>query len=604
MNNLHRMRTVLADSRIGMTCLVTLGLSAGSFAQDGEDRKPLFGETHMHTAYSFDAYLFNTRATPDDAYNFAKGKPLKHPLGKTHQLKRPLDFMAVTDHGFFMGSMKKMSDESHRLSKHPLAKVVNSPDAAVRASAFGAIIRGRIDGEPVNIASLVDRGVQEEAWDIVIAAANRHNDPGTFTTLIGYEWTSGTDGINLHRNVIFKGDSAPLPFTRIHSQAPEDLWNWMDSIRAEGHEALAIPHNSNKSDGIMFERETTKDTPFTEEYASQRNRNEPLVEVTQVKGTSETHPMLSPNDEFADFEIDGMRVASSIKVTKFAGGYVRDAYRTGLEFQDTDGFNPYRFGLIGASDSHTGIVPVNEWDYSGKIGNGDGSPEVRLNMPRMRMDFGASGLAGVWAEANTRESIYDALRRKETWGTSGPRIIVRFFGGFDMNDVTPGGEDWAVAAYANGVSMGGELKAATANGSPTFAVWAIKDPESAHLDRIQIVKGWSEGGKSQEKVYDAVWSGDREPDSATGKLPAVGNTVDLETATYTNSIGAVELMGLWTDPDFDADLNAFYYVRVLEIPTPRWNVYDEVELGKAFPSDLARTIQERAFTSPIWYDHH
>jgi len=595
---------MVINSKSVLACLLSLGLCAGSFAQDGADRKPLFGETHIHTAYSFDAYLFNTRATPDDAYNFAKGKPLKHPLGKTYQLKRPLDFMAVTDHGFFMGSMMKMSDESHRLSKHPLAKIVNDPDPKVRTSAFGAVISGNLDGKPINIAALVDRGVQQDTWERVVASANRHNDPGRFTAFIGYEWTSGTNGVNLHRNVIFKGDSAPLPFTRIDSQDPEDLWTWMDEIRAEGYEALAIPHNSNKSDGFMFERETSKDTPFTKEYADQRNRNEPLVEVTQVKGTSETHPILSPNDEFAGFEIDGMRVASSIKITKFAGGYVRDAYRTGLEFQDTNGFNPYRFGLIGSSDSHTGIVPVNEYDYSGKLGTGDGSPEVRINMPRTRMDFGASGLAGVWAEENTRESIYDALRRKETWGTSGPRITVRFFGGFHMKDVTPGGEDWVRAGYSNGVSMGGELKAAAANGAPTFAVWAIKDPESAHLDRIQIVKGWSEGGTSQEKVYDVVWSDGRVKDPATGKLPAVGNTVDLKTATYTNTIGAVELMGLWTDPDFDADLNAFYYVRVLEIPTPRWNLYDEVELGKPFPSDLARTIQERAFTSPIWYDHH
>ena len=591
-------------SKTIMAGLVALVLSAGSFAQDEAIRKPLFGETHIHTAYSFDAYLFNTRATPDDAYKFGKGEPLQHPLGQTHQLKRPLDFMAVTDHGFFMGSMMKMTDSSHRLSKHPLAKIVTDPDPGVRSTAFQAVVTGQIDGKPVNLPGLVDRGVQKETWERVIESANRHNDPGTFTTFIGYEWTSTDNGQNMHRNVIFKGDTAPLPFTRIDSQKPEDLWAWMDDIRADGVELLAIPHNSNKSDGRMFERETSDDTPFTKEYAAQRNRNEPLVEVTQVKGTSETHPMLSPNDEFADFEIDPMRVASPIVVTKFAGGYVRDAYRTGLEFQDTEGFNPYRFGLIGASDSHTGIVPVNEDDYSGKVGNADGTPEARINMRRDLMDFGASGLAGVWAGENTRNSIYEAMRRKETWGTSGPRIKVRFFGGFDMSNVTPGEDDWVEAAYANSVSMGGELKAADANGAPTFAVWAIKDVESANLDRIQIVKGWSENGESQEQVYDAIWSNGRMKDPATGKLPAVGNTVDLKTATYTNSIGAVELMGLWTDPDFNAKQNAFYYVRVLEIPTPRWNLYDEVELGKPFPEDLDRVIQERAYTSPIWYDHH
>ena len=484
-------------------CAIALFCAISPVAMAQADRQPFFGETHIHTAYSFDAYLFNTRATPDDAYNFAKGKPLKHPLGPTHQLKRPLDFMAVTDHGFFMGSMMKMTDSSHRLSKHPLARIVNDPDPNVRSTAFQAVVTGQLDGKPVNVPGLVDLGVQKESWERMIESANRHYDPGTFTTFIGYESTSTDNGMNMHRNVIFKGDTAPLPFTRIDSVDPEDLWAWMDEIRAEGHEALAIPHNSNKSDGRMFERETSQDTPLTKEYADQRNRNEPLVEVTQVKGTSETHPTLSPNDEFADFELDEMRVASPIKITTFAGGYVRDAYRTGLEFQDTEGFNPYRFGLIGASDSHTGIVPVNEDDYSGKVGNADGTPEVRITMRRDLMDFGASGLAGVWAEENTRESIYEAMRRKETWATTGPRIKVRFFGGFDMSTVAPGEEDWVNAAYSAGVSMGGALKGTNTADSPTFVVWALKDPDGANLDRIQIVKGWSENGESHENVYDA-----------------------------------------------------------------------------------------------------
>ncbi len=443
---------------------------------------------------------------------------------------------------------------------------------------------------------LRDPEIQQETWDRTIAAANRHNEPGKFTALIGYEYTVN----NLHRNVIFKGDSAPVPFTRLDSQNPEDLWTWMDKIRAEGHEVLAIPHNSNRSNGLMFERETSSDTPLTEDYAAQRNRNEPLVEVTQVKGTSETHPILSPNDEFADFELFE-RDHRDAAVTKQAGGYVRDAYRTGLELQDSNGFNPYRFGLIGSSDSHTGIVPINENDYSGKLGTLDGSPERRLVGRAAAQQFSASGLAGVWAAENTREGVFEAMRRKETWATSGPRIVVRFFGGFDMKGVTPGDDDWVEAAYSRGVSMGGELKATDADGAPTFAVWALKDPESAHLDRIQIVKAWSRDGKSQEKVYDAVWSAGRIKDPATGKLPAVGNTVDPQTATYTNTIGAAELMGLWTDPEFEADQNAIYYVRVLEIPTPRWNLYDEVELGRPFPAELDRTIQERAFTSPIWY---
>ena len=585
-----------------ITFSVFLGLATGSFAQDEAERKPLFGETHIHTAYSLDAYMFSTRATPDDAYEFAKGKPLRHPLGETYQLKRPLDFMAVTDHGFYMGSMMKMNDPSHRLSKHPLAELVNDPNPAVRASAFLAMRSGKANGKSFDRASLSDAAVQQETWEKVIESANRHYDPGTFTTFIGYEYSSNVRNRTLHRNVLFRGDTAPLPFTRLDSLNPEDLWDWMDKIRVEGHEALAIPHNSNKADGMTFERETFDDESLTKAYADQRMRNEPLVEVTQVKGTSETHPMLSPNDEFADFELVETLASTGIKGKNVAGSYARDAYRTGLEFQDAEGFNPYRFGLIGASDSHTGIVPVNEYDYSGKIGAVDGSPKARLNGRPDQKDFGASGLAGVWAEENTRESIYEAMRRKETWATTGPRIKVRFFGGFNMNDATPGNEDWVEAAYANGVSMGGALKAADANGSPTFAVWAIKDPESGNLDRVQIVKGWSENGESQEKVYNVLWSGDRAIDPATGKLPTIGNTVDLKTATYTNKIGAVELMGTWTDPDFNAEQNAFYYVRVLEIPTPRWNLYDEVKLGQSFPDDLPKTIQERAYTSPIWYD--
>jgi hypothetical protein len=592
---MKKMKTMLA-------CFLSLCVSSFSSAQNEVDRKPLFGELHIHTQYSFDAYAFNTRATPDDAYNFAKGKPLKHPLGKTYQLKRPLDFMAVTDHGVFMGVIPKMADPNHPLSKHPVAEKINDPNPSVRSSAFSEIVA--IARANDRQGPMYDPSILRDTWDEMIASANRHYDPGTFTTFIGYEWSTSDKGMNMHRNVIFKGDSAPVPFTRVDSTKPEDLWSWLDSIRVKGYEAFAIPHNSNKSDGRMFERETSWDTPFSRAYADQRNRNEPLVEVTQVKGTSETHPELSPNDEFADFEIDGQRVASPVRITNFKGGYVRDAYRAGLEFQDKKGFNPYRFGLMGSTDSHTGITPLFEKDYSGKLGTLDGSAEVRQAGPRSRMEYSASGLACVWAEENTRDSVYNALRRKETWATSGPRIVTRFFGGFNMDKVTPGTDGWVTEAYKSGVSMGGELKAENAAGAPTFVVWAIKDAENANLDRIQIVKGWSQDGKSQEQVYDVVWSGNRKINSSTGKLPAVGNTVDLKTATYSNSIGAVELMGRWTDPDFKREQNAFYYVRVLEIPTPRWNLYDEIELGKPYPPGVPRTIQERAYTSPIWYDHH
>jgi hypothetical protein len=588
--------------RVAMAVAVMMGLSNVSTAQS--DTKALFGELHMHTAWSFDAYLFNTRATPDDAYNFAKGKPLKHPLGQTYQLTRPLDFMAVTDHGMFLGAFAKMADPNHPLSKLPIAEKVNSPDPNVMASAFGDIIGGRNPGQAAKLAS---REVLTETWDEIVASANRHNDPGTFTALIGYEWTSTPNGQNLHRNVIFRGNDAPPPFTRIQSDVPEDLWAWMDGIRKEGHTVLAIPHNSNLSDGRMFERETSRDTPFTQEYADTRNRNEPLVEVTQVKGTSEAHPALSPNDEFADFEIMEMYVATPVPVTKFAGSYVREAYKTGLEFQEKEGFNPYRFGLVAASDSHTGIVPVDEGNFSGKVGSRDGSAKNRIQTPAGRTRFkffGASGLAAVWAPENTREGVYDALERKETWGTSGPRIKVRFFGGYDMGNVDPTKDGWIDAAYAGGIPMGGSLQAKRNGDAPTFAVWAMKDAESANLDRIQIVKGWNEDGKSKEQVHDVAWAGKRKMDPKTGKVPAIKNTVNLETLEYENSVGSVELMGTWKDPNFNPNQNAFYYVRVLEIPTPRWSMFDAKELGIPNPENTAKTIQERAYTSPIWYDHH
>ncbi len=602
---MNRFRWTLAAA-----VMIGVGFGGSEAAGEGEDREALFGELHIHTGWSFDAYTFGVRATPDDAYEFARGKPLKHPLGKTYQLSRPLDFMGVTDHAMFMGAFAAMSDKSNPLSNHPYAARVNDPDPAVAISVFRDLIQARRSGEGLeNVLPLLNPQLLKDTWARTIDAANRHNDPGVFTTLIGYEWTSTPDGQNLHRNVFFKGDTAPTPFTQVQSPDPEKLWNWMDTVRAQGHEVLAIPHNSNLSDGRMFRRETEQGAPFTKEYADQRNRNEPLVEVTQVKGTSETHPLLSPNDEFADFELVEQRVASNIQITSFKGSYVRDAYRMGLEFQDTEQFNPYRFGLVGASDSHTGIVPVEESNYSGKVGTADGSPERRIATEHTMNDlskFSASGLTGVWADENTRAGVYEAMERKETWGTSGPRIRVRFFGGFGMGGVTPGSEGWVEAAYAGGVTMGGSLTAkdSSPDDALTFAVWAIKDPEGANLDRIQIVKVWSQDGESHEQVYDAVWSDDRKVDPETGRLEAVGNTVNLETLAYENSIGSVQLQAKWTDPDFERHQNATYYARVIEIPTPRWSMFDAKELGIESPARLHKTIQERAYTSPIFYDHH
>lgn len=565
-------------------------------------RQAFFGELHMHTALSLDAYLFGVRATPDDAYEFAKGRPLQHPLGQVYRISRPLDFMAVTDHAVYMGSLARMTDKDHPISSHALADRINDPDPAVRRQAYEDFIAAGRAGTPVQGLGYED--VYRDAWEQTIAAANRHYEPGRFTTFIGYEWSGTPQGRNLHRNVIFLGDSAPLPFSRLDSLKPEDLWAWMDEIRKQGHEALAIPHNANLSDGLMFALEDSWQNPLTADYAAMRNRNEPLVEVTQVKGTSETHPALSPNDEFANFELVEQLAGQSTPVTRFAGGYVRDAYASGLALDEMQGFNPFRFGLIGSTDSHTGIVTTEEDAYSGKIGAFDGLPSQRLDRSSFDMDvakFSASGLAGVWAEENTRESIYDALRRKETWSTTGPRIRVRFFGGVGLDDIDFEQREWADKAYRLAVPMGGDIVRCRDKSPPTFIAWALKDPDGANLDRIQIVKIWSESGEQQERVYDVAWSGDRSIDPSTGNLEAVGDTVDRETLWYENSIGSPELLARWTDPDFDPDQNAAYYVRVLEIPTPRWSLFDARALGIPNRPDLPETIQERAFTSPIWY---
>jgi len=580
-----------------LAAIMIAALSAPAIAEPGPDRKALFGELHMHTWWSFDAFSMSTRLTPDDAYEFAKGMPKKHPNGQTYQISRPLDFMAVTDHSESLGISARMADPEHPMSKLPIARRIINGDRKALEEVRNAYRRGR----PVE--GIDDPESRREVWDLVIASANRHYDPGTFTALIAYEWTSTPNGQNLHRNVIFKGNTAPTPFSAVDSSKPEDLWAWMDRIREKGHNVLAIPHNMNASDGIGFDRVNSMGNPLTPEYAATRNRNEPLVEVTQIKGTSETHPALSPNDEFADFELYELYVARNTPITNFKGSYVRYAYRTGLEIQDMQGFNPYRFGLVGATDSHTGISPIEENNYSGMTTSVAPPKQGRLGSARGRI-VGSSGLAGVWTEENTRESIFETLRRKETWGTTGPRIQVRVFGGFDMAGVKPGEPGWIDAAYEKGVPMGGELKAADATFAPTFALWAIKDPDSANLDRIQIVKVWSSGGVSHEQVYDAVWSGDRSINSETGKLAPVGNTVNLETLEYSNSIGAVELKGTWTDPKFRADHNAAYYVRVLEIPTPRWSMFNAKLAGIPHPPEVPKTIQERAYTSPIRYDHH
>jgi hypothetical protein len=475
------------------------------------------------------------------------------------------------------------------------------------------------------IKELTDPAVAGSVWKENNAIADRFNKPGKFTAFCSYEWTSTPDSRNMHRNVFFKEcrKVPELPFSSIDSSAPEDLWDWMDGQRKAGNELLAISHNANLSDGIMFPMEVDfKGRPIDRAWAESRMRNERLTEIKQIKGASETHPTLSPNDEFANFEILTYLLGDpSGRFPKVAGSYVRDALKTGVAMQDARGFNPYKTGVVGGSDSHNSGVPYRQENFFGGHARADGAEkermaghlfaglDVRLENP--------AGLTGVWAEENTRASLFDAMQRKETFATSGPRIQVRFFGSWDYAldakaeqrrefwHVVPDwlkDRQWVKTAYAQGVPMGGDLPPlAAGKKAPSFAVWAVKDPTSGNLDRIQIVKGWSKDGQSFEKVFDVVWAGNRVPDEQTGKVPAIGSTVDISKATYKNTIGAVELKAVWSDPEFDPSFNAFYYARVLEIPTPRWTTIQAKNLGISPPEVVAATIQERAWSSPVWY---
>jgi len=569
--------------------------------------KLLFGDLHMHTAWSFDAFAFKTTATPDDAYAFAQGAPLRHPSGGVYQLDRPLDFLAVTDHAEFMGVMSAMQDPKNPLHALAVAGEVVSPDTVTATNGFKKVLNAIeskdmavFDGHAGDVGAAV-----KDTWARTIEAANRNYKPGKFTSLIGYEWTAVNDGRNLHRNVIFRGDTAPQPFTSLDSNRPEDLWAYLDKVRLRGFAVLAIPHNSNASDGLMFASTDSDGRPIDAVYAATRSRNERDMEITQVKGTSETHPALSPNDEFADFELTQTYISSLKPITHFAGGYAREALMRGLAFQASEGFNPYDFGFVAGTDSHVGMSPVSESHYFGKAGVLNGTPEARLDCTYCQglTDFrkwSASGLTAVWATENTRAGVYDAINRRETYATTGPRMQARFFAGYTMAGARPGSPDWVGHAYRQGVPMGGVLKRKGST-APVFEVWAAKDVEGANLDRIQIVKLSAKGGHAAEKIYDVALSNGRRVNPKTGKAPPVGNTVDPKAATYANTIGATVLSAEWRDPDFDPAVYSAYYVRVLEIPTPRWSTFDAKALHRDVPKGIPVSIQERAYTSAIWY---
>jgi hypothetical protein len=633
-----------------ITVIMTLGLSLSAFSSGGgivtDDEAslsgaartepyspyaqrtfpttPLWGDTHLHTAFSFDAGAFGARLLPPDAYRFAKGEEVISSTGQPVRLSRPLDFLVVADHsdnmGFFpnlqAGAPYVMASEKGR-KWHEMIKA--GGQEAVKA-AVELIVAFSQDKFPKELASLPGTSVYRSTWDDTINAAEEANDPGHFTAFIGYEWTSLVKGNNLHRVVMYRDgdDRARLmePYTMtppLGSPNPVDLWKWMGAYEKKTMgQVLAIAHNGNMSNGIMFPEIKAFGKKIGKEYVETRARWEPLYEVTQIKGDGEAHPFLSPNDEFADYgtwdqgNLD-LSVVKKDEMLRFE--YARSALKIGLRLEDKLGTNPYQFGMIGSTDSHTALAAIEEDNFFGKHSGGEPSKE-RYKHPMAKVgdleypgySMISSGWAAVWANENTRESIFDAMKRKETYATTGSRMIVRFFGGWEFDSKDANNRLPARIGYSKGVPMGGNLSAPPkGKKAPTFLVAALKDPIGGNLDRIQIIKGWVDAkGKMLEKVYDVAWSDDRKPD-AKGKLPSVGNTVDVANATWTNTIGTTELITVWKDPDFDVKENAFYYARVIEIPTPRWTAFDAKYFKVNMPKKVPMTTTERAYTSPIWY---
>ena len=637
--------------------------NSNSRPMPNKDRNPYYGDLHVHTKYSFDAYVFGVTASPDDAYRYAKGAAVKHPLGYEMKLREPLDFYAVTDHGFYMGMIQAYADTSTDISQNDFAEPFHNlnrldnltvESAGERSNIFSSVLGATIikpypDWHPNLLKAYFSRNTQgalrsfdydihKSAWADVARSANEHNDPGNFTTFIGYEFTTSTDieGGNLHRNVIFESSKASIrPWTRIDSINPEDLWTWQDRLREKGVDTISMPHNSNGSNGQMFEMESFKGNALDVEYAEKRMRNEPLVEITQVKGTSETHPLLSPDDEWADFEIMDVRVGSRPPTySKPSGSYIREAYLNGLTLEFTKQGNPYKFGLIGSTDTHVVASSLDESNYWSKVGLLDGDPENRGSVPLKEENvarleeymrafnqpistvtleqgeyantgftqWGASGLAAAWAEENTRESLFAAFRRKETFATTGPRISVRFFGGYNLSSIDLNSESLVSEAYSKGVTMGADLLN-NDDQIPEFIVWALRDMNSAPLQRIQIIKGWIDmnSGRPKEKVFDVACSDGLEPDPITNRCPDNGARVNINDCSITSNVGSSELKTVWKDPEFKVDDKAFYYVRVLENPTCRWSTWDAIKSGFKPREGLHETIQERAWSSPIWY---
>ncbi|WP_223428544.1 DUF3604 domain-containing protein [Tateyamaria pelophila] len=574
-----------------------------------------FGDTHLHTAWSADAGMAGTTVGPDVAYRAARGDVVESQTAGPFKLIRPHDFVVVADHAENMGlsdylnrgDPKVLQSEGGR-RWYEMVKAGNGYDAFIEWIAANGRGEDQIDSPEM----------VSEVWEKVIENAERYYEPGVFTTFIGYEWTSGPDGNNLHRNVIFRDGPdrtrQVVPFSALDSDDPEDLWTYLENYEDRtGGRVLAIPHNGNLSNGLMFQLETLDGDPFDEEYATRRNKWEPVYEATQPKGTGEAHPLLSPDDAFADFEIvDASNLNGTVPKTPemIRTEYAREALKDGLALEAELGVNPFKFGMIGATDSHAALPSTREENWFGKAYIVEPSPHRRDGVliestvdPQYSIydiDLGASGLAGVWATENTREAIWDAFARKEVFGTTGTRLRVRVFGGWDFEEDEVSRPDFAREGYARGVPMGGDLRPGPEGATPNFMVRALRDPDGANLDRIQIIKGWLDAaGQTQEKIWDIACAGRDIVDGACDG--AVGDTVDVADASWTNTIGEVVLGGYWQDPEFDPVLKAFYYVRVIEIPTPRWTAYDAKFFDIEMPDGTPMTVQDRAYTSPIWY---
>jgi hypothetical protein len=602
------------------------GKAYSPYAQRSFPSQVYWGETHVHTGLSLDAGLFGNTTGHETAYRFARGEEVVSATGQPVKLSRPLDWLVIADHSDMLGIATDIQRGAPNILANAKGKEwyegFQEGGSAAAAAAFDLITNFTQGTIPKELLEDYSPGsaVYMTLWNDIIETADRFNEPGRFTALIGYEWTSIPKGNNLHRNVILRdnGDRARqvIPMTTqppLGSPDPLVLYQWLEDYEKNtGGQALAIAHNGNLSNGWMFPIDKTyAGGRVNAEYVRLRAKWEPLYEVTQIKGDGEAHPYLSPDDEFADYETWDM-ANLDISVLKeddmLQREYAREALKNGLVLEEKFGTNPYKFGMVGATDTHTSLATAEEDNFFGKSTSVEPSA-TRVSHPFVKTALGAwegdqlvaSGYQGVWASENTREAIFDAMERKETYATTGPRMMVRFFGGWDFDENDLRSRTPAFRGYEKGVPMGGDLTMAPEGKSPTFLVYALRDPIGANLDRIQIIKGWlDDRGKTQEKVYDVTWSDNRRL-GADGKLPPVGNTVDLEAANWTNTIGAAELMVVWTDPDFNTDQRAVYYVRVLEIPTPRWVVYDKVRLGATLPESAQLIHQERAYTSPIWY---